>query len=69
VVVASEDCKTAGVAAEITAIIQEEAFDYLDAPIKRVSALDVPIGYSRVLEGITVPQEKNIIDSIKTLVR
>jgi len=68
VVIVSEDCKTAGVAAEISSIIMEEVFDYLDAPIKRVSALDVPIPYSPVLEGITIPQEKNITEAVKEVV-
>lgn len=68
VVVVSEDCKTAGVAAEITSIIMEEAFDYLDAPIKRVSALDVPIPYSPALEGVVIPQEQKIVKAIKEVV-
>jgi pyruvate dehydrogenase E1 component beta subunit len=69
VVIASEDCKTGGVASEIASVIMEEAFDYLDAPIQRVSALDVPIPYSPVLEGIAIPQEKNIVNAIKRIVR
>lgn len=68
VVIASEDCKTGGVAAEIASIIIENAFDYLDAPIQRVSALDVPIPYSPVLEGIAIPQEKTIMDAVKRTV-
>lgn len=67
-VVVSEDCKTGGVAAEITSIIVEEAFDYLDAPIKRVSALDVPIPYSPTLEERVIPQEKDIINAVKEIV-
>ena len=46
----------------------EEAFDYLDAPIKRVSALDVPIPYSPVLEAVAIPQEQNIIEAVKETV-
>jgi pyruvate/2-oxoglutarate/acetoin dehydrogenase E1 component len=65
VVVASEDCKTAGVASEITAIIMEEAFDYLDAPVKRVCALDVHVPYSKVLEERAIPQEHDLITAIK----
>jgi len=68
VVVASEDCKTCGVAAEIASIIMEEAFDFLDAPVKRVSALDVPIPYSPVLEAVAIPQEQNIIEAVKEVV-
>ena len=64
VVIASEDTKRAGVAAEIATMIMEEAFDYLDAPVKRVSALDVPIPYAPALESAVVPQEKHIIEAV-----
>jgi pyruvate/2-oxoglutarate/acetoin dehydrogenase E1 component len=65
VILVSEDCKTGGVAAEITSIIMEEAFDYLDAPVKRVSCLDVPVPYSPVLEAVAIPQEQDIITAVK----
>jgi pyruvate/2-oxoglutarate/acetoin dehydrogenase E1 component len=68
VVIASEDCKTGGVASEIASVIMEEAFDYLDAPVQRVSAMDVPIPYTPILESVAIPQEKNIIDAIKRIV-
>jgi pyruvate/2-oxoglutarate/acetoin dehydrogenase E1 component len=67
-VVVSEDAKTGGVAAEISAVIMEEAFDYLDAPVKRVSALDIPIPYSPVLEGTAIPQEKHITEAVLEVV-
>lgn len=67
VVVVSEDCKTGGVAAEIASIVMEEAFDYLDAPIKRVSALDTVIPYSPVLEEAVIPQEQDIIKAVKEI--
>lgn len=68
VVIVSEDNLTGGVAAEILSVIHEEAFDYLDAPIKRVSAPDVPIPYSPVLEGKVIPQEDDIARAIKGIV-
>ncbi|UCG37102.1 MAG: alpha-ketoacid dehydrogenase subunit beta, partial [Candidatus Bathyarchaeota archaeon] len=68
IVVVSEDCKTGGVAAEIASIIMEETFDYLDAPIKRVSALDVPTPYSPILEAVAIPQERNIIEGVKEVI-
>jgi len=68
VVIASEDTKRAGVAAEIATMIMEEAFDYLDAPVKRVSALDVPIPYAPALESAVVPQEKHIIEAVLEVV-
>lgn len=67
-IIVSEDSKTGGVGAEIAAIISEEAFDYLDSPIKRVSALDVPIPYAPILEGLVIPQEQNIIDAVKKII-
>jgi pyruvate/2-oxoglutarate/acetoin dehydrogenase E1 component len=68
VVIVTEDCKTAGVSAEIAAIIAEEALDYLDAPIKRVTTLDVPIPFSPPLEKFVIPDEKRIIKAVKEVV-
>jgi pyruvate dehydrogenase E1 component beta subunit len=67
-IIVSEDCRTGGVAAEIASMIVEEAFDYLDAPIRRVSGMDVPIPYSPVLEGAAIPQEENIIDAVRGVI-
>jgi len=69
VVVVSEDTKTAGVAAEIATTIMEGAFDYLDAPIRRVSALDVPIPYAPALESTVIPQEIHIREAVLELVK
>lgn len=67
VVIVSEDCKTAGVSAEIAAIIAEEALDYLDAPIKRVAEPDTPIPFSPPLEQFVIPDEKKIIKAVKEI--
>jgi pyruvate dehydrogenase E1 component beta subunit len=67
-VVVSEDCKTAGVSAEIAAIIAEEAIDYLDAPITRVAETDTPIPFSPPLEQYVIPDEKAIIEAVKGVV-
>jgi pyruvate/2-oxoglutarate/acetoin dehydrogenase E1 component len=67
VVIASEDTKTGSTAAEIATVIIEEAFDYLDAPIKRVCAPDVPIPYSIALEKVIIPQPVDIINAVKSL--
>nr|MDO8099342.1 alpha-ketoacid dehydrogenase subunit beta [Candidatus Njordarchaeota archaeon] len=67
-VIVSEDCKTAGVTAEIASIVMEEAFDYLDAPIMRVAAPDTPVPFSPVLESNFVPDEKKIINAVKEIV-
>jgi pyruvate dehydrogenase E1 component beta subunit len=68
VVIVSEDCKTAGVSAEIAAVIAEEVIDYLDAPIKRVIAPDTPIPFSPPLEQYIIPNEKAIIEAVKEVV-
>lgn len=67
-VIVSEDCKTAGVSAEIAALVAEEALDYLDAPIKRVAEPDTPIPFSPPLEQFVIPNEKNIIKAVKEIV-
>ena len=67
-VVVSEDCKTAGVTAEISAVAAEEALDYLDAPIKRVAAADTPIPFSPPLENFVIPDENRIIKAVKEIV-
>jgi len=64
-----EACLTGGVGAEIAARIAEgPAFDYLDAPIKRLAGLDIPIPYNRTLEYHTVPQVENIVEAARELV-
>jgi pyruvate dehydrogenase E1 component beta subunit len=65
VIIVSEDCKTAGVSAEIAAIVAEEALDYLDAPIKRVAEPDTPIPFSPSLEQFVIPNERSIIKAVK----
>jgi len=66
-VVVSEDCKTAGVSAEIAAVVAEEAIDYLDAPIKRVAEPDTSIPFSPPLEQYVIPNEKAIIRAVKEI--
>lgn len=68
VVIVTEDCKTAGVSAEIAAVIAEEALDYLDAPIRRVAEPDTPIPFSPPLEQRVIPDEKAIINAVKAVV-
>ena len=64
-VVVCEDCKTGGVSAEIASVIAEEAIDYLDAPIKRVTGADTPIPFSPPLEQYVIPNEKAITKAVK----
>ena len=65
VVVAEESHPFCGVAAEITAEIQERAFDYLDAPVKRVSGVDVPMPYAKNLEKLAIPDVPQIVAAVK----
>ncbi|MBT7705393.1 MAG: alpha-ketoacid dehydrogenase subunit beta, partial [Polaribacter sp.] len=57
----------ASVASEITYRIQEEAFDYLDAPIKRITTADTPAPYSPVLLEKWIPNSNDIITEVKDL--
>jgi len=63
-VVMDEEPKIASAAAEISAMVAEEAFDFLDAPIKRVCAPDTPIPFSPVLEKFWMPDEENLIKAV-----
>ena len=63
-VIMDEEPKTGSVAAEIAAVVAEEAFDFLDAPIKRVCAPDTPIPFSPTLERRWIPDENNLIKAV-----
>ena len=67
-VVVTEDCKTAGVSAEIAAVLAEEAIDYLDAPVKRVAEPDTPIPFSPPLEQYVIPDEKAIVKAVREVI-
>jgi len=64
-VVVEEGWLSYGIGAEIAARIQSEAFDYLDAPIKRVAQKEVPLPYNQALEQLALPQEADIIEAVK----
>lgn len=67
-VIVHEAVKRAGSGAEIAAIVAEHAFDYLDAPIKRVAAPFTPVPFSPVLEREYIPDEDKIIAAVKEVV-
>src|SRR5262249_2688591 len=56
-----------GVTAEIVSVIADEAFYYLDAPVKRMGAMDVPVPFSPVLEDQTVPTAESVAEMAKRL--
>lgn len=55
----------AGIGSEISAMVMEEAFDYLDAPVLRVAGADVPLPYAANLEKLALPQKENIVEAAK----
>src|SRR5215813_2739391 len=65
VVIAEESHPFCGVAAEITAEINERAFDYLDAPVRRVSGADVPMPYAKNLENLAIPDVQRIVAAVR----
>lgn len=66
-VIVEEGYRTYGVGAEIAARLQEEAFDYMDAPIKRVAQLEAPLPYSRELEQSALINSKRVIEAVKEI--
>ncbi len=68
-IVIDEGYERYGVTAEIASVIADGAFYYLDAPVKRMGAMDVPIPFSPVLEDLTVPTEETVFEMAKSLCR
>lgn len=69
VMVVHEDTRTGGIAGEITARINETCFEWLDAPVLRVTAHDVPLPYSPPLEDFVLPQVSDIVTVARHLAR
>jgi pyruvate dehydrogenase E1 component beta subunit len=67
IVIVTEENKRGSFAGEISAIIAEEGFDYLDAPVLRVCAMDTPVPFSPVLEKYYVPDADDIVKAVKKL--
>ncbi len=63
-VVVEDDWKFGGFAGEVASILMEKAFDWLDAPVARVSGKDVPIPYNRNLEFAALPSEEDVIEAV-----
>jgi 2-oxoisovalerate dehydrogenase E1 component len=69
VLVAHEDSQSWGYGAEIAARIAEELFEYLDAPVRRLGALDTFVGYNPALENAILPQVTDVLEAIRDLKR
>ncbi|HVR69210.1 MAG TPA: alpha-ketoacid dehydrogenase subunit beta, partial [Vicinamibacteria bacterium] len=69
VIVAHEDSRSWGYGAEIAARIGEELFEFLDAPVRRIGALDTFVGYNPVLENTILPQVSHLVDAIRAVRR
>ena len=68
-VVLHEATRTGGFAGEVSAVVMEEAFDSLKAPLRRVTGPDIPVPASPPLEQFYIPSEKNLISAVKEIVR
>lgn len=64
-VIVEEGWKSYGVGSEVAARLYEEAFDYVDAPIKRVAQKEVPLPYNRTLEQSAIPSVEDVITAVK----
>lgn len=64
-VIIDEGCRSYGVTAELASAVYEGAFDYLDAPLVRLGAMDVPVPFSKPLEDATIPNEHDVITAVK----
>jgi 2-oxoisovalerate dehydrogenase E1 component beta subunit len=67
VIVLHEDTMTGGFGAEIAATIAEEAFEHLDAPVKRIAAPDAPVPFSPPLEKAFIPQVDDVVAGLTEL--
>ncbi len=64
-VIVEEGWRSYGVGSEVSARIYEQAFDYVDAPIRRVAQKEVPLPYNRTLEQMALPQVEDVIQAVK----
>ena len=67
VLVVHEDTRTGGIAGEVAAIVNEEAFEYLDGPVLRVTAPDTPVPYAPTLEAFFLPNAEKVLAAARKL--
>ncbi|OGG45765.1 MAG: pyruvate dehydrogenase [Candidatus Handelsmanbacteria bacterium RIFCSPLOWO2_12_FULL_64_10] len=68
-VIIDEGHRSFGVTAELASVIYEGAFDYLDAPIVRLGAMDVPVPFTKPLEDATIPTEKDVVEAVTGMMK
>ena len=68
VIIVEECMKTGGIGAELTALINEQLFDELDAPVMRLSSQDIPTPYNGTLERLTIIQPEQIVEAVQKMV-
>ena len=68
VVIVDEDTPRASMASEFAAIISDKAFDYLDAPVKRVTAPHTPVPYNKNLEQAFMPDANDVVATVKSII-
>jgi 2-oxoisovalerate dehydrogenase E1 component len=69
VIIAHEDQLTCGFGAELAARIADQLFEHLDAPVRRVAALDTPVAYYPALEEEILPQSADVLKAIREIAR
>ncbi len=69
VIILHEATRTGGMAGELTAVINEEAFEHLDGPVMRVTAIDTPVPYAPPLEEYFLPQVDDVLKAARSLAR
>lgn len=68
-VLVEEGWPTYGISAEVSASIMEGAFDYLDAPVKRIGGKEVPMPYSKPLENAVIPNTNDVVNAVRSLLQ
>ena len=66
-VIIDEGCQSYGITGELASVVYAGAFDYLDAPIVRIGAMDVPVPFSKPLEDATIPNEEDVIKAVRQM--